>query len=563
MPDEGFASMISGITTAVAIAGAGPVGLILAMDLASRGIDVVVLEQRREREPPSVKCNHVSARTMEILRRLGIADEVRSAGLPDDYPHDVVVRTRATGFEITRIPIPSRNRRFTAAEGPDVDWPTPEPAHRINQIYFEPILFDCAARTPRVKILSRTQVDSHTQSEHSVIVQAHGIDDGKPLQIECQYFIGCDGARSGVRRAMGATLSGDEVIQRVQSSYIRAPSLLAQTPTPRAWMSYLYNHDRAGNLVAIDGRERWLVHNYLLPHEADFESVDRDKCIRLLLGVDADFQYEVLSNEDWIGRRLVANTFRNKRVFLCGDSAHLWVPYAGYGMNAGIADAANLAWLLGAHLNGWAPEAILDAYDMERRRTTEQVSLFVAKHAQAAITERTTLPAEIEEDSPAGRAARARVGRDAYLLHVQQFACAGLNFGYGYDQSPLIVYDEEPITPYTMANYRPSTVPGCRTPHLWLKHGRSLYDLMGNDYALLRFDPGIDISPLVAAAAVFSMPMKVLDIPGEQLPPPYRHKLLLSRPDQHVAWRGDAIPDDARALVDRVRGALRYPAGLP
>jgi hypothetical protein len=253
----------------------------------------------------------------------------------------------------------------------------------------------------------------------------------------------------------------------------------------------------------------------------------------------------------------VANTFRNKRVFLCGDSAHLWVPYAGYGMNAGIADAANLAWLLGAHLNGWAPETILDAYDRERRPTTEQVSLFVAKHAQAAIKERTTLPDEIEDDSPAGRAARALVGRDAYLLHVQQFACAGLNFGYGYDQSPLIAYDEEPAPPYTMANYQPSTVPGFRTPHLWLKHGRSLYDLMGNDYALLRFDPSIDISRLTAAAAVYSMPMRVLDIPGEQLPPAYRHKLLLSRPDQHVAWRGDAIPDDASALVDRVRGASK------
>lgn len=549
--------MTARIKTAVAIAGAGPVGLILAMDLASRGVDVVVLEQRRAHEPPSVKCNHVAARTMEILRRLGMAEAVRNAGLPEDYPHDVVVRTRATGFELTRIPIPSRARRFTTAEGPDVDWPTPEPAHRINQIYFEPILFDRATRTPRVQILSRTHVDSHAQSEHGVIVQAHGLDDGKPLQIECRYFVGCDGARSGVRREMGVALSGDEVIQRVQSTYIRAPSLLGQTAQPHAWMSYLYNNDRAGNLLTIDGRELWLVHNYLLPDEDGFESVDRDTCIRTLLGVGADFQYEVLSKEDWVGRRLVADTFRNKRVFLCGDSAHLWVPYAGYGMNAGIADAANLAWLLGAHLSGWAPEAILDAYDMERRRTTEQVSLFVAKHARAAITERTTLPAEIEDDSPAGRAARARAGRDAYLLHVQQFACAGLNFGYAYDKSPLIAYDEERAPDYTMADYRPSTVPGCRTPHFWLKHGRSLYDLMGNDYALLRFDPGIDVSRFTEAAAKCSMPVKVIDIPAEPLPPTYRHKLLLSRPDQHVAWRGNAIPADAGALVDRVRGAFK------
>src|SRR6185436_17920525 len=193
-----------------------------------------------------------------------------------------------------------------------------------------------------------------------------------------------------------AKLAVDDVIQRVQSSYIRAPALAEMITPPPAWMSYLYTPERAGNLVAIDGRERWLIHNYLLPKEPDFESVDRDHCIRALLGVGSEFQYELLGREDWVGRRLVANTFRNRRVFICGDAAHLWVPYAGYGMNAGIADAMNLSWMLAAHLQGWAPEAILDAHEQERLPTTEQVSRLVAKHAESAIRERTTLPPEIE-----------------------------------------------------------------------------------------------------------------------------------------------------------------------
>ena len=547
--------MTSHAPVSVAIVGGGPVGLCLAMDLAWRGIDVTVIEQRAAGEPPSVKCNHVSARTMEIFRRLGFVREVREAGLPADYPNDVVIRTRATGYELARIPIPCRRDRYTSTHGPDTQWPTPEPPHRINQIYFEPILFRHAVQMPQLKVINRARVEGFEQSADGVRVDAVEIDSGLRFSVECRYLIGCDGGRSGVRRGIGAKLEGDEVIQRVQSSYIRAPALLGLVTQPHAWMSYIYNPQRAGNLVAIDGTERWLIHNYLLPHEQDFETVDRDACIRSLLGVGADFQYKLLAKEDWIGRRLVANFLRDRRVFICGDASHLWVPYAGYGMNAGIADAMNLSWQLAAHLNGWAPAGILDAYQRERLPITDQVSRFAMKHAEGAIHERTHLPPELEQNTPAGAAARAQVGRASYELNVQQFACAGLNFGYYYDASPIIAYDGEQQPPYSMHDYTPSTVPGCRTPHLWLTDGRSLYDAMGADYTLLRFDPSVSVEPLERAARERRLPLKVLDVAPREPQAVYRHKLLLSRPDQHVAWRGDAFPSDPRELVDRVRAA--------
>jgi 2-polyprenyl-6-methoxyphenol hydroxylase-like FAD-dependent oxidoreductase len=544
--------MSESITASVVIAGGGPVGLCLAMDLAWRGIDVAVIEQRPPGEPPSVKCNHVASRSMEIFRRLGIVRDIRAAGLPDDYPNDVVFRTRATGFELTRIPIPCRLDRYTSTHGPDTHWRTPEPAHRINQIYFEPILFRHAASRRKIRIFSSTRVESFTQDDGGVRVTARDLTNDRTLTFEGRYLVGCEGGRSMVRREIGAKLVGDEVIQRVQSTYFRAPSLIGLVTPPNAWMSYLYNPERAGNLVAIDGRERWLLHNYLLPQEADFDSVDRDGSLRRLLGVGPEFEYEVLAREDWIGRRLVADRFRDRRVFICGDAAHLWVPYAGYGMNAGIADAMNLSWLLAAHLSGWAPESILAAHENERQPITEQVSRFAMKHAEGAIRERTQVPPEIEQDSAAGAAARARVGQAAYDLNVQQFACAGLNYGYFYDRSPLITYDGEAHPGYTMFDYTPSTVPGCRTPHFWLPDGRSLYDAMGPWYTLLRFDPTVDVGALVRAAAEQRVPLDVLDVPMNE---PYRHRLLLSRPDQHVAWRGDELPGDVTALVNRLRGA--------
>src|SRR6185503_3228470 len=368
------------------------------------------------------------------------------------------------------------------------------------QIYFEPILYAEAAARERIVLLNDCRVEQIDQDAHCARLLARNLRNGESIAITADYVVGCDGGPSLTRKAIGARLHGDQQVQRVQSSFIRAPGLIDAVTKPDAWMSYLYAPERAGNLVAIDGRELWLVHNYLLPGEPDFESVDRDACIRLLLGVEASFEYELLAKEDWIGRRLVANFLRDRRVFICGDASHLWVPYAGYGMNAGIADAMNLSWQLAAHLNGWAAESILDAYQRERLPITDQVSRFAMKHAEGAIHERTHLPAELEENTPAGAAARAQVGRASYELNVQQFACAGLNFGYYYDASPIIAYDAEQQPRYTMHDYTPSTVPGCRTPHLWLADGRSLYDAMGADYTLLRFDASVGVEPIERAA---------------------------------------------------------------
>ena len=491
---------------------------------------------------------------MEAFRRLGFVGRIRSAGLPDDYPNDVTVRTRATGYELTRIHLPCRRTRYTDTSGPDGWWPTPEPAHRVNQIYFEPILYAEARSRDRIRIINDYRVEEIHQDATGARLVARNPQSNESLEVRAEYVVGCDGGRSLARRAIGATLSGDEVIQRVQSSFIRAPGLIDTVTKPDAWMSYLYAPERAGNLVAIDGKELWLVHNYLLPAERDFDSVDRDACIRLLLGVDASFAYELLAKEDWIGRRLVVDKLRSGRVFICGDAAHLWVPYAGYGMNAGIADAMDLSWQLAAHLNGWAPSSILDGYEIERLPITDQVSRFAMRHALGAIAERTSIPADVEDPTPDGAAVRKRIGDAAYNLHVQQFACAGLNFGYFYENSPLIIYDGEPAPGYSMHEYSPSTVPGCRLPHLWLPGGQSLYDVLGREFTLLRFDPSVDVEPLLGASRGLRIPLELLDLDLGGIPAPYQNALCIARPDVHVAWRADRIPAAPDSLLATITG---------
>ena len=541
------------IEAQVLVVGAGPVGLTLAMDLASRGVQVLIAESRRADEPPSVKCNHVAARSMEQFRRLGVAAAVREAGLPGDYPHDVAFRTSVTGIELNRVHIPARAEREHDQTGPDGWWPTPEPPHRVNQIYLEPILAAHAARMPGLTLMHGMQVTGFLQDEAGVTANACKRDDGTVHRIRCHYLVGCDGGRSLVRKIIGARFEGTDVVQRVQSTFLRAPSLRELIPGRLAWGFQSYNARRCGTTFAIDGRELWLVHNHLNPGE-DPARVDRDRSLRAILGVDSSFEYEVLAKEDWVARRLVADRFRDRRVFICGDAAHIWIPQAGYGMNAGIADAMNLSWMLAACLDGWAPPRILDAHEAERLPITEQVSRLAMSMGLSKIKVRTALPENLEEDSAEGRATRDAFGRTLHDLNVQQFCCAGLNFGYFYDRSPLIVYDGEQAPPFTMGSFESSTVPGCRCPHFWLRDGRSLYDELGPGYTLLRFSPVAAVDAFMEAACRLGVPMTLLELGAEDVPPVYRHALVLVRPDQHIAWRADSIPTDVTGLVDRIRG---------
>jgi 2-polyprenyl-6-methoxyphenol hydroxylase-like FAD-dependent oxidoreductase len=518
------------------------------MLLASFGVETVVVEQRAAHEPPDARCNHISARTMEVFRKLGVADAVRNTGLPPDYPHDVVYATRFAGYELGRVHIPSRAERFTDLDCADANWPTAEPPHRINQHYMEPVLFRHAQHYEKLRILNRTVAEQLTQDDEEVTLTARELDSGRIIAIKARYAAGCDGARSRIRHALGVSLQGDDGLMHAMMATITAPDLLSRSSIPRAWMYWIVNPLQPGVVVAQDGTNEWVV-NAFYRTKPEEQSYDWDTTIRMLLGTDAPFT--ISSTKYWAGRRLLAERFRSGRVFLLGDAAHNWLPMAGYGMNAGIADADNLAWKLAAVINGWGAPEILDSFEKERRPILDQVSRFVARVRKGNDFDP---PAELEEDSAAGRAAREKIG--AYMLanDAPQFACIGLNFGYFYDNSPIIAYDGASAPEYGLAEYTPSSVPGCRAPHLWLEDRRvTLYDRITRNYALIRRDPSIDTAPLQREAAAKGVPLEVIDIDHAQGHELYDKPLTLVRPDQHVAWRGET-PGEA-GIIERIRGA--------
>ncbi len=546
--------MARSIDAPVLIAGGGPVGLTLALDLGWRGIPSLLLEQRLEDAPANPRCNTTNARSMEHFRRLGCADAIRAAGLPPDHPTDVVYVTRFAGHELARLVLPASSVRRGARGVLDEGWPTPEPQHRISQVYLEPIIAAHARTFPGVELRSGWRVESLEPEDERVIVRATDLRSGRATRLAARWLVACDGGRSDVRRRLDIPFVGDDQVgARVKSVYLRSRDLAKHDRNGPAWMYWVINREQPATIVALDGRELWICH-LAVPPGSDFEELDVTRGVHAAVG--APIEFEVLGIEPWTPRRLVAERYRDGRVFLAGDAAHIWLPLGGFGMNAGIGDATWLAWALAAVERGWGGGRLLDAYQTERRPIGELIS-----NAAIGIRDRRgpsmQIPPEIEADTEQGASLRRLAGPRIAAADGPQFNSVGVQLGYYYADSPLLWPDGTPPPEFAIERYTPDARPGSRAPHLWLEDGRALYDALGRDFTLLRLGaerPPPDARALREAFARRRVPLAELDVPTPEARSLYGAPLALVRPDQHVAWRAAALPADPLALVDRVRG---------
>ena len=535
------------LETPILIVGGGPVGLALASDLGLRGVPCLLIEQG-EGPPEHPRATALNSRSMEFMRRWGIADAVHAAGTPDDFPHTALYCTSFTGYEIARIERPSHGGREPIKQ-------SPERPQRCNQLFLDPILSKLAQSFDMVELRRRCSLESVMEVGDDVIATVHDCANDRRFQIAARYLIDCSGGRSVIRPALGIDMSGSAYVGYFLSIFVRAPQLWTHHAMGKAALvTFVDAKGLWRNLISLDGRELYRFgitgkEYYDAPEQVDAEAL-------FCTAIGKDVPYEILSVRRWLARNVVADRYRQDRIFLAGDAAHLNHPAAGLGLNTGLGDAVDLGWKLAAMLAGWGGAFLLDSYEPERR----PVGLRNIAHADVSHANERTQPthAEIAMDTPAGAQARRKMGEDLARIQIKRVITDGLALGYQYVSSPIVCREDTHPPPLSSSSdYHPTTFPGSRAPHAWLSDGRSTVDLFGDGFTLLRLGASApETSALERAFAARGVPMKTITNADPAIAVLYERTLVLVRPDGHVAWRGDSAPIDPLAMVDHVRGAV-------
>jgi 2-polyprenyl-6-methoxyphenol hydroxylase-like FAD-dependent oxidoreductase len=531
----------------VLIVGGGPVGLALAAELGWRGIGCELVEQT-DGAIATPKMNEVNVRTMEFCRRWGIAEQVLNCPFPADYPFDVVFVTSLAGYEIGRMRRPARARQTPE------DY-SPMRLQACSQMWFDPILRDFARSCPSVRLRYRTRLDTFADTGTGVEAELIDLETGARERVSADYLVGCDGAMSAIRSALGIGLSGRGVLGHPLHLFFRAPALLERCGKEPA--TFFLAIDRAGlwaNIRVIDpSSHMWRLMVLDTDGRQTPQTIDRASLIRRAVGRPTDVEWLGLSI--WTRRSLVADRYGCGRVFLAGDAVHQLSPTGALGMNTGIGDAVDLGWKLAAVVEGWGGPKLLASYEAERRPVGLR-NVGAATEFHLAHEKFETGLADIEDDGERGQALRARLGRELEREVGAMFRTIGVQLGYRYEDSPIIVADGTPPPPERPDEFVASARPGARAPHVALADGRSTLDLYGRGFVLARFGHDApDGAALAAAAAARGVPLRRVAIEEPAAVDRYERKLVLVRPDGHVAWRGDREPDDSLAVIDRVRGA--------
>ncbi len=526
----------------VLIVGAGPTGLTLAVELGRRGVKCTLVEQK---EQPAFlpKMERVNARSMEIYRRMGLAEKIRAAGLRADCPMDVYIVLTLTQPPLLHLPFPSvEQARAQTRASNDGSLPL-EPYQLISQYTLEPLLKSVAETLPSVRVRFGWEFLALKRDRAGVTARLRSVN-GDVEEFRAAYLVGCDGGASAVRKELGIGLSGEGNLLELRQALFRCDELFDRLPIDRGpghGRHYHVADDKATFLIMQDSTRHWTLHAVLDSDDKMTAQFERT--------VGIPVQYEMLSCAPWRQNLLLADSYGKDRVFLAGDAVHLVIPTGGLGMNSGVGDAIDLSWKLAATLAGWGGPNLLTSYEIERRQIGER-NVGASRYATLGRRKwRAMWRPDIGENSAAGAETRHRLAAVADVEQRKSNEMIGAELGYRYVDSPIIC--NVPGGPeHLFREYQPTTWPGARLPHIWLDDGTPLQDRIPDGYTVLKLGrTKADIRGLEDALRRQGAPVTVIEVPDARSRDVYECDLILVRPDLHVVWRGNTAPEDPARIA--------------
>lgn len=526
----------------VIVVGAGPVGLALAINLGRAGIKTILLERNPEPQflPKMERCN---ARSMEMFRRIGLSKKIRDAGLRADCPMDVFIVEDLTKPALLEEKHPSiQTFQGKIKECKDLSMPL-EPYQLISQYTLEPLLRAEAEALQSVEVLFGHEFMEFSQSDDGVSVRFED-SDGQPKTLMAAYLVGCDGGSSPIRKQLGIKLRGEGGILELQQALFYCEELFERLPHGNGPGQGRHYHRADADhtfLIMQDSTKHWSLHATV----PDAEAMKRK--FEEIVGFPVD--YELLSCAPWRQNLLLADRYREGRVFLAGDSVHLVIPTGGLGMNTGVGDAFDLAWKLIGTLKGWGGPELLDSYEIERRQIGDR-NVGASRYANVGRQKwRSIATDEIFDGTDAGELIKRQLIQVADSEQRKGNRMIGAELGYRYVDSPCI--DNIPGGPeHRVGKYNPNVWPGSRLPHCWLDDGSALQDQLPETYVLLSLGKkSLDTSKLRQSYEKIGAPVTEVRIESDRLRDLYGFDFLVLRPDMHVVWRGNDAPQNPQEIA--------------
>jgi 2,4-dichlorophenol 6-monooxygenase len=527
----------------VMIAGGGPVGLTMALLLASQGIMSTIVERRPPRASSAPKAHVVNPRSLEIFRSIGIdLEALRRTGASRRDAEVSRFMTRLAGTELGHLPL----------DVPDQDAlkVTPTPLLNIAQPKLESCLAALVRENPRIDHRLGDTWKACRAEADGVISTVERATPGQSYQISSSYLIAADGANSGVRKFLNIAMNGIPAMRPRVTIHFEANLRHIVRDRP-AILYWILDPSTAGTFIAYDIDQTWVYMPRDIPEQFDREYYSEARCTELIkkaVGRD-DIDLSIRHVVPWMTSAQVATTYRQGPVLLVGDAAHRFPPTGGFGLNTGIQDAHNLAWKIASVLRQLGDDALLDSYDRERRPIAE-INTKQSLHNATRLPDLFRLADETIVDGAVSAADAARLAAEIET-HREHFLSPGLQLGYSY--GPPVRGPTEPT------RYDPSAEVGDRMPHAWLVRGQeslSTLDLLDpTSFTLLARGDGAAWRSVVAGfdnvKTVVLDDSFVFASDWPNLCGLAGTSAMLVRPDGHIAKIvADDTPESRMALVE-------------